>query len=182
MEHRTWKGEPAAVLYDAWIFDAVNPGLVRIWAALKILKGWTMRFFCPRCWSDFAEDVVRCPKCGLDIPAFFQSKDYVDRLILALDHPEKATPLRAALILGQLKQPKAVEPLIACVQKTRDVYVIQAAIKALGQIGGPEAIQFLKDLCHHPSLIVREEAAKILDNKGILSQKSSEQKHDRPNP
>jgi len=26
-----------------------------------------MRFFCPKCWSDFPDDIERHPKCGLDI-------------------------------------------------------------------------------------------------------------------
>jgi HEAT repeat protein len=117
----------------------------------------------------------------LDIPAFLESKDYVDRLILALDHPEKGTPLRAAWILGQLRQPKAVEALMASVQKTDDVYLIRAAIKALGEIGAPRAIAFLKSLCNHPARIVSEEATRILENKGILLQTRYAQENDRPN-
>ncbi|MEJ2718154.1 MAG: HEAT repeat domain-containing protein [Deltaproteobacteria bacterium] len=126
------------------------------------MKGLMVRFFCPRCWADFAKDFARCPKCGLNIPAFLESKDYVDRLILALGHPEKGTPVRAAWILGQLRRPEAVEALIESIRTTRDVYLARAAVKALGKIGTPEAIEFLKTLGRHPARTVSEEAVRIL--------------------
>ena len=44
-----------------------------------------MRFYCPRCWWDFDRDVSHCPHCGLDIREFWKSKDYVEKLILALE-------------------------------------------------------------------------------------------------
>lgn len=54
------------------------------------------RFFCPGCWSDFGEDVSPCPHCGLDIRMFRESKDWIGKLILALEHSEPRTPIRAA--------------------------------------------------------------------------------------
>ncbi|MGO9118558.1 MAG: hypothetical protein ACLQPD_13250 [Desulfomonilaceae bacterium] len=95
---RTWKGKLAAIVDGAWIFDAVDTELERIGRRSRIER-WTVRFLCPRCWSDFANDVVRRPKCGLDIPAFFQSKDYVDRLILALGHPARVVREESARTL-----------------------------------------------------------------------------------
>lgn len=121
-----------------------------------------MRYFCPKCWSDFAEDVVRCPRCGQDIAAFWSGKDYVEKLIAAMDHPEPETPIRAAWILGTLRAMRGVGPLIALIQRTRDVYVARAAVEALGRIGTPEAMQFLAGLSDHPARMVREAAQSIL--------------------
>jgi HEAT repeat protein len=98
-----------------------------------------VRFYCPCCWHDFERDEAICPYCGLDIRDFWKSKDYVEKLIVALEHPEKETPIRAAWLLGQLKDIRAVPPLIELVRKTEDVYIARAAVQALGEIDTPEA-------------------------------------------
>jgi HEAT repeat protein len=121
-----------------------------------------MRFYCPRCWQDFDRDLPRCPHCGLDIQKFWKSRDYVEKLIVALGHPEKETPIRAAWLLGQLKEVRAVPPLIKLVKKTDDVYIARAAVQALGEIDTPEARQFLGTLTQHPAKMVRDEVQSIL--------------------
>jgi len=98
-----------------------------------------MRFFCLRCWQDFHQDLPRCPHCGLDIRELWKSKDYVEKLIQALQHPEKETPIRAARLLGQLQDPRAVPPLIDLAKSTGDVYIAQAAVTALGEFDPPRA-------------------------------------------
>ena len=125
--------------------------------------GSTVRYFCPNCWSDFAEDLATCPRCGVDIHGFWDSKDMVDKLILALDHPDHETSMRAAWILGERREARGVEALIALVGKTRDVYVATAAVNALGEIGTARARKFLKTLAHHPARMVREAARGILE-------------------
>ncbi len=122
----------------------------------------TTRFYCPRCCKDFGEDVARCPHCGFNIHELWNSKDYVEKLILALDHPEPSTAVNAAWVLGRLKDSEAVDALINLVKKTQDVYVARAAARALGEIGTEEALQFLATLVHHPAEIVRQEAMTIL--------------------
>jgi len=54
------------------------------------------RFYCPGCWEDFAEDLDPCPHCGLNIQSFWDSLDRVDKLVVALEHREPSTRLRAA--------------------------------------------------------------------------------------
>lgn len=121
-----------------------------------------MRFYCPGCWKDFAEDVAQCPHCSLKIHDFWDSKDWVEKIILALDHPEASTPIRAAWLLGKKKVGRAVGPLLALIEKTKDVYVLKAAIKALGDIGTLEAREGLKGLRNHPRRLIREEVFEIL--------------------
>jgi len=122
-----------------------------------------MTYYCPRCWSDFAEDVAQCPRCGLDIHRFYESKDYFEKLILALNHPERQTPLRAAWILGQRREPRAVSALIELIRRTDDVYIATAAVEALGKIGTQEALAFLETLTDAEVRMVRAAAQRIVE-------------------
>lgn len=122
-----------------------------------------VRFYCPKCWSDFAENLDQCAQCGLDIEQFWASKDYVEKLILALNHPEKTTPIRTAWILGKLREPRAAKALNELIEKTDDVYLVVAAVKALGEIGTPDAMTSLEALLQHPAKMVREACRKILE-------------------
>ena len=120
-----------------------------------------LTFFCPNCWADFAQDLDRCPRCGCDIRRSWDSKDYVDKLIAALRHPEQGTPIRAAWILGKRREIRAVGPLIELVRRTSDVYIATAAVEALGEIGTAEAMAFLETLDDHPAQMVKAAAGKI---------------------
>jgi soluble P-type ATPase len=119
-----------------------------------------MRYYCPQCWKDFVEDMTYCPYCSLNIAEFFKGKDYVERLIVALDHPEPETPMRAAFILGRLQDERAVEPLIKLIGATQDVYIARAAVEALSRMGTPRASQYLRAVATtHPAAMVRDLAA-----------------------
>ena len=122
-----------------------------------------LRFFCPNCWADFAQDLDHCPGCGYDIRRSWDSKDYVDKLIVALRHPEQGTPIRAAWILGKRREMRAVGPLIELVRRTGDVYIATAAVEALGEIGTPEALAFMETLGDHPAQMVRAAARRIVE-------------------
>lgn len=117
------------------------------------------RFFCPGCWADFEGDLPLCPACGLDIAAAWQSKSWEEKLLAALRHREPTTPLRAAWILGERRDPSAVPVLARLAGET----VARAAARALARIGGPEAHRCLLDLLAHPAAMVRAEAAAALD-------------------
>lgn len=118
-----------------------------------------MRWYCPGCWRDFGEDLATCRHCGLDIHAFWDSKDYVDKLILALHHPEPTAPVRAAELLGRKRTVRAVEPLMRLVRESQDVFAVRAAMRALAAIGTATARRFLETLIHDPADWIRAEAA-----------------------
>jgi HEAT repeat protein len=139
-----------------------------------------MRFYCPRCWQDFGQDVAKCPHCGLDIAEFWKSKDYVEKLIIGLDHPEKETSIRAAWLLGQLKDVRAVSPLINLVQKTEDVYLARAAVQALGEFNTPEVRQFLETLTQHRVKMVRDEVQRLLSGRRNCARLSSPARKEQP--
>jgi len=118
-----------------------------------------MRFFCPRCWNDFPNDLPACPSCGLDIPDFWRGKDYAAKLIAALCHPDTETVMRAATILGDLHEKTAVDGLIELAKTTSNVYVASAAVDALGKIGTPQACAYLAGVARsHRAGMVRDAA------------------------
>jgi predicted amidophosphoribosyltransferase len=134
-------------------------------------------FFCPRCWSEFRQDHTRCPHCGFDIAGYQNSADFVDKLIRALRHPEPSMPIRATWILGKRKERRAVNDLIALARETPDLYLCRVIVRALGEIGTPEAMRFLETIRDHPAKIISEEIRRILDRQNQTAETSSE-----PNP
>lgn len=124
------------------------------------------RFYCPDCWLDFEKDYAVCPSCGFRIREFWSSKDYVEKLIVSLHHPEQSTPVRAAWLLGKIRDPRAVVPLCELVGRAPDVFIARAAVSALGEIDTPEARRFLENLTNHPDRVVRNQVRKVLASKG----------------
>lgn len=114
-----------------------------------------MIYFCPNCWKEIDKDAVVCPYCKADIRAI-DRKDYISKLIHALNHPEPETPIRAAEILGNLKVKEAIPELTNLVENNNDLYIKEAGVKALSDIGDKSIIPILKkwSLQNQP-LIVR---------------------------
>lgn len=117
-----------------------------------------MTFYCPKCWSEVAAEVASCPSCGALIQQVLAEQDYVDKLIAALKHPEPTTPIRAAWILGERKERRAVEPLSRLVHECRDPFIVEAAVEALGKIGDPRCVPALRIALAQGALRVREKA------------------------
>ena len=114
-----------------------------------------MVFYCPSCWYDVQKECYICPACGFDIRAFFENKDYVDKLVVALSHPDAATPVRSAWILGQRREERAIEPLYNLARHSPDLYVVAAAVKALLDIGTAESLARASVFSEHPSIMIR---------------------------
>jgi len=121
-----------------------------------------LTFFCHGCWKDFREDLAQCPHCGLDIHEFLKTTDFVDKLILALDHPEEETAIRAAWILGNLREPRAVGALGRVLATSGHVYLAGEAAAALGKIGTAEARSALQAFVNHPAQMVRDKVREVL--------------------
>lgn len=119
-----------------------------------------MIFYCPNCWSRIKEDEKICPECKAEIESF-DHLSYFERLVKALNHPERTTRIRAAYILGELKDKRAVKPLAKALSKThgiRDIFFEEAVVVALGKINGEEVLPILVDLLDHPSFLIRADA------------------------
>jgi hypothetical protein len=135
-----------------------------------------VRFYCPICWNDFEQDLAHCPLCGADIAEFWNTKDYMEKLIVALEHPEPTTPIRAAWLLGQKQDPRAIEPLKQLLKTTHDPYIARAAVQALSKMDRNDIFDFLQEFANHPVVIVRQEAQSALS---CMSQRQPPQNHAR---
>ena len=62
-------------------------------------------------------------------------------IISALKDDDLDVRIRAVEIIGKLKEPSAVKPLIKALQKDDKIYVKKAIAEALGEIGDPRAVQ-----------------------------------------
>jgi len=93
-----------------------------------------VHFYCPVCWKELADDLPQCPHCGVQIHDIWRSKSYLEKLILALNHPEPSTVMRAVWLLGQLRDRRAVEPLERLLETTRDIFVTRAIRVALSEL------------------------------------------------
>lgn len=90
-----------------------------------------MTYYCPNCWKDsFDKDLQICPECGYDIKAF-NSKDYVNKLIVALDHPVIEIRHWAIMALVLQKTRKAIPYLRKIIKESKDVLLVKAAEDAI---------------------------------------------------
>ena len=94
---------------------------------------------------------------------FYETKNYADKIIAALQHPIQDTVIHAALILGERKKHSVVEALAELVMATEDVYVATAGVQALGKIGNPDALAFLETITNHPAQMFRKAVSAILE-------------------
>jgi HEAT repeat protein len=115
-------------------------------------------FYCAQCWRKLPPGTTICPVCGADVERLSNERSYVQKLIVALDHPEPQTPVRAAWLLGQLRAFEAVPALIRVAQESSDPYLVEAAVEALGQIGDPACRATLERAAHEGALRVRRAA------------------------
>jgi HEAT repeat protein len=93
-----------------------------------------VRYYCPNCWQDFWEENFKvCPKCGYDIKDF-DNKDYVDKLITALQHRAGDVRHWVIMILAQRKEKRAVPYLDKLCKETKDPSLARAAEEAIKKI------------------------------------------------
>lgn len=98
-----------------------------------------VHFYCPVCWKELADDLPECPHCGAAIHDIWRSKSYLEKLVLALNHPEPSTVMRAVWLLGELGDRRAVESLKRLLETTHDVFVTRAARVALEELETSDA-------------------------------------------
>jgi hypothetical protein len=95
-------------------------------------------FYCPNCWAEVPGSATVCPHCHTDISERISQADYADKLIAALHHKEPMTPVRAAWILGERREQKAVPALTKIVKKAKDAFLVESAVEALGKSAGAQ--------------------------------------------
>jgi HEAT repeat protein len=120
-----------------------------------------MQWFGPECWRVVDETERLCSACGA-LLSELDSKSFAEKAIAALRHPEPATSVRAAEILGKLKPPCAVAALTEVLKGSRDPYLLEAAARALGEIGDPTSVSTLRPVLRSSYLVARIAAAEAL--------------------
>jgi len=123
-----------------------------------------MILYCLNCWSPIKENEEVCHECQAEIESF-DHLSYFEALVRALNHPERTTRIRAAYILGELKDKRAVKPLaeaISRIRGIRDVFFEEAVAVALGKIEEEETLPILINLLDHRSFLVRAAALNSL--------------------
>ena len=119
-------------------------------------------YYCPCCWKEVIE-ADTCTACGADLSAL-SCETFDEKLIRALGHPEPTVPVRAALILGERGVYKAIEPLIELASTSRDPYIQEAAVMALGKIGDAKAANCLRTLAREGAMRPRRAAIEGLES------------------
>lgn len=76
----------------------------------------------------------------------------IPSLLEALQHDEWLVRLHAVESLGKTRSHRAVEPLLSALFNDRDSAVREDAVRALGEIGDPQAIDYLFTAMREPSL------------------------------
>jgi len=93
-----------------------------------------VRYYCPNCWQDFwNEDFEVCPNCGCRIKDFI-NKDYVEKLINALQHKVGDVKHWVIMILAKRKEKAAIPYLEKLCKETKDPSLIRAAMDAIKKI------------------------------------------------
>lgn len=119
-----------------------------------------MVFYCPNCWSRVKQEEKICHECHAEISPLDQ-RSYFEKLVSALRHSERTTRIRAAYILGTLRDRRAVRHFAEVVEKaegTKDIFFIETVALALGKMEGEDALNILLRLMKHPSFLVRRAA------------------------
>lgn len=116
-----------------------------------------MNFYCPSCWSFIEEGEKICHECKAEIEQL-DRRDFFEKLINALNHSERTTRLRAAYILGEIGDRRAIQPMADVIKKTEDLFLIEGIALSLGKIDGDEVLPVLIKLKKHPSFLVRRAA------------------------
>lgn len=121
-----------------------------------------MTFFCPACGLELEPEAFRCPACGCDLRAR-GADTYERKLILALGHPIREHRMMAIQILGKLRSTAAVGPLQTILQTESDYFALREVLTALANIESPESILALQSAKRHPSKLIRDLAARMLE-------------------
>jgi hypothetical protein len=148
---------PAATLREGITF-VDTPGL----GSLATSGAEETVAYCTNCWREVQQTATVCAHCGDDIAGRQARSDYTDKLIAALHHPEPTTPIRAAWILGQQREHRAVEPLCRLVRESSDAFIVESAVEALGRIGDVRAKETLRWAMQHSTLRVADKARESL--------------------
>ena len=121
-----------------------------------------MTSLCPACWRVVPNDAQRCSHCGADISRLDQ-REFRDKLLGALSHPDRDTVIRAAIALAARHDPiasRAIETAMA--RFPHEPHVLAGLLDALMFVADDDARRVAQGALGHRSFIVRRAAAQAL--------------------
>jgi hypothetical protein len=123
-----------------------------------------MTTLCPGCWRVVPNDARMCSHCGADISQLHE-RDFRDKLLGALSHPDRDTVVRAAVALAARHDPAASEAIEAAMLRfPTEPHVLAGLLNALMFVGDDEARRIALEALGHRSFIVRRAAAQVLEH------------------
>jgi hypothetical protein len=123
-----------------------------------------MTSLCPACWRVVPNDAPRCSHCGADIFRL-DERDFRDKLLGALSHPDRDTVIRAAIALAARHDPAAARAIeTAMGQFPHEPHVLAGLLDALIFVADDDARRVAQDALGHRSFIVRRAAAQALQH------------------
>jgi HEAT repeat protein len=90
----------------------------------------------------------------------------VDSLIHVLEHWNYRSKSHAVRILGDIKDPRAIEPLIACLCKAENAVLRRQTAQALARFESIQAVNGLLSVLNHENAGIRTDAAQALGQIG----------------
>lgn len=125
-----------------------------------------MTALCPACWRVVPLDATQCPDCHANIAQLHQ-REFRDKLLGALTHPDRDTVIRAVLILAARHDSAACHAVETALHRfDNEPHVVAGLLDALHFVQDSEARRIALGALGHPSFIVRRAAAQVLEHIG----------------
>jgi len=123
-----------------------------------------MTTLCPACWRVVPHDARYCSHCGADISELHE-RDFREKLLGALSHPDRDTVIRAAVALAARHDPTASHAIETAMSRfPNEPHVLAGLLNALMFVGDEDARRIAQGALGHRSFIVRRAAAQTLQH------------------
>ncbi len=125
-----------------------------------------MTTLCSACWRVVSNDARACSHCGAEI-SHLHERDFRDKLLAALSHPDRDTVIRAAVALAACHEAEASQAIEAAIRRfPNEPHVLTGLLNALMFVADDEARRIVREALGHRSFIVRRAAAQVLEHMG----------------
>jgi HEAT repeat protein len=118
-----------------------------------------MFVICPECWRGMSKSPAVCKHCGARVDLY--SRAYERRLLAILPRADPETRALICWMFGSRRKRSGLRPLLKLLCDP-DITVRIAALRGVGEIGDPSAIDAVKELTKADNLLVQTVARNVL--------------------
>lgn len=118
-----------------------------------------MFVICPKCRRELESTRTACGRCGTLVD--FYSRACERQLLAILPKADPETRAQICWVLGSRRKRSGLQPLLVLLRDP-NVLVRIAALRGLGEIGDPSAIDAVKGLVNSDDSIVQKVARNVL--------------------